>query len=154
MVLTPLEYGSVSIRLYPSQPIQSRQFISDLNCRPPLPHYSFTAHSNFFFSCCIQNGIGFLSGNLWTIYVHIIEVHWLDRSTMTNTANCLQKVAERSKLLPGRINFHQHYGWKTSSQKELINFIIREISLKSVKKPSCTLIEEVCLEKRKCGKYK
>ena len=34
---------------------------------------------------------------------------------MTNTANCLQKVAERSKLLPDKINFPQHYGCKKST---------------------------------------
>ena len=76
-----------------------------LQAAPSLQLY---CSQQFLFSCCIQNGIGFLSGNLWTIYVHIIEVHWLDRSTMTNTANCLQKVAERSKLLPDKINIPQH----------------------------------------------
>ena len=48
---------------------------------------------------------------------------------MTNTANCLQKVAERSKLLPDKINFPQHYGCKKST-KQFISRNVRKMFIK------------------------
>ena len=132
MVLTPLEYGSVSIRLYPS--IQSRQFISDFNCRPP-PHYSFTAHSNFFFHAVFRMVQVFCQGTFGPfMYILLRYIGQIGVCTMTNTANCLQKVAERSKLLPDKINFPQHNSCKKIFYKK--QFISRNVTKMFIKPSS------------------